>query len=100
MILEEMVFGPLFEYNNILEVALFFWEKTIHQIFFARPKNIWKEKTPTIILLASHSVRSFIQKNSFASSARQTSFVFNLNSLTSLQAKKLSGLCGTGAISV
>jgi hypothetical protein len=39
-------------------------------------------------LLASHSVRLFVQKNSGASSACQTAFVFELDSLSSLQAKR------------
>ncbi len=60
---------------------------TQYQLFFTRLKNSWKERHPRG-LLASLSLRSFVQKNSFASSARQTSFVFYLNSLTSFQAKR------------
>jgi hypothetical protein len=41
-----------------------------------------------------------IQKNFFASSARQTSFVFKKNSLTPFQVKKYSGIKETGVASI
>jgi hypothetical protein len=71
---------------------LFFWPKKQY-VYFLLVQEIDERKTPPG-LLASHYVRSFVQKNSYASSACQTAFVFEWDLLSSLQAKRAKVVWG------